>query len=239
LDPGFQLKYTGYLVTITLLLSVSLGVILFRTSTEVIVQSEQNVEQGARIVTLGREVVDESRKVSAVVRMNIIKDPVYQDNPDLLDAFNGDADIQDKRLESQRQELEDQSRSLVVQAEALRRFQRGLLWTLVGVLTFLVVAIGLAGIVVTHKVAGPIFKMRRHLDDVAAGNLTVPRGLRKGDELVDFFAAFQNMVVSLRTTRESQIADLDAALGELSGDVSSDHLRGIERIRDGLRAGLD
>jgi methyl-accepting chemotaxis protein len=239
LDPHFQLKYTGYLVAITVLLSASLGAVLYRTSSEVLSQSEQNVAQGERIVRLGREVVDESRKVSAVVRMNIVKDPVYQNNPDLLDAFNGDADAQDQRLESQRRELEGQSRYLAGQAESLRRFQHGLFWVLGGVLGLLVVAIGGAGIVVTHKVAGPIYKMRRHLGDVAEGDLRMPRGLRKGDELVDFFLAFQHMVQALRDGRASQIAELDEAMRELEKDVSADQLARLRQLRDSLGRGLD
>lgn len=238
LDRHFQLKYTGYLVAISLLLSISLGVVLFRMSSEVITQSEHNVEQGARIVTLGREVVEESRKVSAVVRMNIVKDPVYRDNPDLLDAFNGDAKVQDKRLEKQNAELEAQSQSLSAQAERIRRFQRGLLWSLVGALTLLVLAIGVAGIFVTHKVAGPIFKMRRHLEDVASGNLQVPRGLRKGDELVEFFASFQAMVVSLRETRQRQIDQLDQVMRDLEDDLPREKLEGLERMRASLESAL-
>ncbi|HSC87669.1 MAG TPA: HAMP domain-containing protein [Polyangiaceae bacterium] len=239
LDRRFQLKYTGYLVAITLLLSVSLGSILFRTSSEVLSQSEQNVAQGERIVKLGREVVDESRKVSAVVRMNIVKDPVYQNNPDLLEAFNQDAAAQDQRLESQRGELEAQRRYLNIQAESLRGFQRGLLWVLTGVLALLVVAIGVAGIVVTHRVAGPIYKMKRHLGDVAAGDLSVPRGLRKGDELVEFFAAFCHMVESLRASRESQAGEVERLLVELDGKLSSEERASLEGLRASLRAGLD
>ena len=238
LDRHFQLKYTGYLVAIALLLSFSLGLVLFRTSEEVIAQSEKNVSQGSQIVTLGREVVDESHKVSAVVRMNIVKDPVYQNNPDLLDAFNGDADLQDRRLQEQRSRLEAQSRSLHDQAEALRRFQKTLLWTLVGILSALVVAIGLAGIVVTHKVAGPIFKMKRHLIDVAGGDLKVPSGLRKGDELVDFFAAFQSMVVSLRNSREEQLHELEQAQGFLGAEAPEPARSALSRLRKSLESGL-
>lgn len=238
LDRHFQLKYTGYLVAIALLLSFSLGLVLFRTSEEVIAQSEKNVTQGAQIVTLGREVVDESHKVSAVVRMNIVKDPVYQNNPDLLDAFNGDADQQDRRLQEQRARLEAQSRSLHDQAEALRRFQKTLLWSLVGILSALVVAIGLAGIVVTHKVAGPIFKMKRHLIDVTGGDLKVPSGLRKGDELVDFFTAFQSMVVSLRKSREEQLYELEQAQGFLGPEAPEPAQGALSRLRKSLESGL-
>src|SRR5690606_1258922 len=122
-------------------------------------QSERNAKQGEQIVELGKEVVGESRKVSAVVRMNIVKDPIYQDDPDLLSAFNSDADEQDKKLDAQTARLESQRKALAAQAAQLESFHKAMLFSLAGLLTLLVVGIGIAGIFVTHKVAGPIFKM--------------------------------------------------------------------------------
>ncbi len=174
IDPRFQLKYVFYLVAIALCLSVSLGLILWKTSAEVIERSESNVKQGEQIVALGDEVLAESRKVSAVVQMNIVKDPIYQDEPDLLEAFTIEAKEQDARLDLQQKELQAQKQSLKSEADASKKFHRVLLTTLVGSLSLLVVAIGFAAIVVTHKVAGPIFKMKRHLKEVAAGQLQVP-----------------------------------------------------------------
>lgn len=235
LDRRFQLKYAGYLVSIALVLSVSLGAVLWRTSEAVVAQSKQNVERGEQIVTLGNEVVAESRKVSAVVRMNIVKDPEYQDNPDLLAAFNSDAEHQDARLATQQAQLEQQRLDLAAQSERLAASQKRTLWTLVVVLTVLVMAIGAAGIVVTHKVAGPIFKMKRQLREVAEGRLRLPSGLRKGDELVDFHDAFRGMVEHLRQEREKHIEILDTALAEL--EPAAGQLESLARLK-ALRAEL-
>lgn len=235
LDRGFQLKYAGYLVAIALVLSASLGAVLWRTSEAVVAQSKENVERGGQIVALGNEVVAESRKVSAVVRMNIVKDPEYQDNPDLLAAFNSDAESQDARLASQQAQLEQQRLDLAAQSERLAASQKRTLWTLVGVLTVLVVAIGAAGIVVTHKVAGPIFKMKRQLRDVAQGSLRLPSGLRRGDELIEFHDAFRGMVAHLREEREKHIEILDAALAELG--PAADQPETVARLQ-ALRAEL-
>src|SRR5262245_56168382 len=101
LDSHFQLKYSGYLVLLAVALSAGLGFMLFRSSSDVINQSAATVRQGDEVVARGREVVAESQKVSAVVQMNIIKDPVYSDNPALLDAFKADAAEQDARLKKQ------------------------------------------------------------------------------------------------------------------------------------------
>ncbi len=239
LDRHFQLKYTAYLVLIALALSVSLGAVLWRTSRAMIAQSQQNVERGEQIVSLGKEVVGESRKVSAVVRMNIVRDPVYQDNPDLLAAFNADASSQDQRLASQQASLEEQRKILADQSAHLARTQTMMLWTLVGVLTALVAAIGLAGIMVTHKVAGPIFKMKRQLMDVAEGHWKLPSPLRKGDELVEFHQSFRDMVSSLRDERQRQVASLDKGIAALESRTDGESLASLKELRREMQASLD
>lgn len=239
LDRHFQLKYTAYLVLIALALSASLGAVLWRTSQAMIAQSRQNVERGAQIVTLGKEVVGESRKVSAVVRMNIVRDPVYQDNPDLLAAFNADAASQDQRLAGQQASLEEQRKLLEDQSARLARTQSAVLWTLVGVLTALVAAIGFAGIMVTHRVAGPIFKMKRQLTDVAEGHWKLPSPLRKGDELVEFHQSFRDMVQSLRSERERQVASLDSGISALEAHVDAERLASLRQLRKDMQTSLD
>lgn len=238
LDRRFQLKYAGYLMAITTLLGAGLGLILWVTSEQLLVHSKRAAEQGEQIVQLGREVVGESKKVSAVVRMNIVKDPIYQDDPDLLEAFNAETTKQDRKLDEQSAFLEKQRSNLVERSVELERSYRVMLTSLVVALVLLVLGIGAAGIVVTHKVAGPIFKMRKHLKQVTAGELEVPWGLRKGDELVEFFDAFREMVASLRSARETQLAMLDEVIDTLGPQVEETKLLPLRRLRAELQKGL-
>lgn len=239
LDPHFQFKYSAYLVVIALLLGGSLGVVLWQTSREVVAQSQKNVEQGQRVVELGREVVGESRKVSEVVKMNIVKDPVYQDNPALLEAFTTDAKKQDQRLKDQEAKLVAQAESLKQETSKLQAFQQRMMQTLIAVLVLLVVGIFLAGIMVTHKVAGPIYKMKRQIKDVGEGRLRIPGKLRKGDELVHFFDAFDGMVRSLRARQQSEIEMLDRAIAELEGKAEPSALEPLHALRKEMQDALD
>ena len=239
LDSHFQLKYTSYLVGIALLFSVSLGLMIWRTSVAVIAQSHQAVHQGEQVVERGRQVVSESRKVSEVVKMNIIKDPVYSDNPALHDAFKSDADKQDERLKAQQEALEGQATALREQASSLTEKQHIMLYTLVGALSLLVILIGFAGIFVTHKVAGPIFKMKRQISDVGEGRLKIPGKLRKGDELVDFFDTFETMVRNLRQRQEEEIAKLDRAITTLEPKAEPGELEPLYQLRTEMKAALD
>ncbi len=238
IDPKFQLKYVFYLVSIALCLSVSLGLILWKTSARVIERSESNVMHGEQIVALGDEVLSESRKVSAVVQMNIVKDPIYNDERASLEAVTEEAKVQDARLDAQRKELQAQRVSLHLEAEASRDFHRILLLTLLGSLSLLVVAIGFAAIFVTHKVAGPIFKMKRHLAEVTSGKLEVPWPLRKGDELVEFFDAFRDMVIALRERRLAELNKLERLEELLGSELSAEQQTALQELKLGLAAGV-
>ena len=239
LDPHFQLKYSGYLVGIALLVSIGLGVVLWRTSQAVIDQSRHAVKQGEQVVARGRELVDESRKVSLVVQMNIVKDPVYSENPALLEAFKADTDRQDQRFVMQQKSLEAQARDLKSQSVSIEKQQRTMLITMCVALALLVVLIGLAGIVVTHRVAGPIHKMRRQIREVGEGTLRPPTPLRRGDELVECFAAFDTMVKNLRARQESEIQQIDGVLSGLEPRVASEELEPLRRLRREMQRSLD
>lgn len=238
LDPHFQLKYTGYLVLIALALSAALGIILWRTSDAVISQSQKSVSLGEEVVKRGRDVVEESKKVSQVVKMNIVKDPDYKDNPALREAFDEDAKKQDEVLNKQQEDLEAQATRLKEQSTQLAEQRSTVAWALTGVLVALVLLIGFAGIIVTHRVAGPIFKMKRHLREVGEGHLKVPGALRKGDELVHFFEAFADMVRDLRKRQEAEIAKLDEALESLRGKASDEDLKPLEDLKKEMQDAL-
>jgi len=220
LDAHFQLKYAGFLAIITAVLSIVLGFLLWQTSKSLIAQSQTAVAQGEQAVLLGHKVTKESRKVSEVVQMNIVKDPMYGDNPELLEAFKADAKKQDDALAAQQQELENQASALTRQAAQIETQQRTMLFTLFSVLTLLVLAVGAAGIVITHKVAGPVFKMKRQITQLGEGSLAMPAPLREGDELRDFFEAFEKAVKALRERRIRERAELKEAIDVLrKGDA--------------------
>src|SRR4029079_19038191 len=110
---------------------------------------------------------------------------------------------------------------------------------LILVLALLVIGVGLAGIVVTHKVAGPIHKMKKQLRELAAGNVAVPYPLRKGDELVDFFEEFRRMVRKLRKRQEEEIQLLDRAILNLKDKTSEEELNELRNLRANMQASLE
>ncbi|HEY5148102.1 MAG TPA: hypothetical protein VII82_15110, partial [Polyangiaceae bacterium] len=89
LDSRFQLKYTGFLVIVAVGISGVMGAVLYETTLSVVGESSA--------------LVDESKKVSEVSRMNI-RD-LASDSPELLTEFNREADAHDKALGDQQTRL--------------------------------------------------------------------------------------------------------------------------------------
>jgi methyl-accepting chemotaxis protein len=217
LDRHFQLKYSGYLMGIALFLSASLGFILWQTSRELIAESRSSVKLGELVVERGRTLLAESEKVNSVVRMNIVQ--AYADDPGLLEVFQGASDQRDTALAQGQKQLEENSTALRHQSERLEHESVIAAVAIVVALLLLVVGVGLAGVVVTHKVAGPIFKMKRLLAELAKGHFRVVARLRKGDELQAFFDAFNEAAGELGRRQEEHIRQLELALQKLEASA--------------------
>src|SRR5689334_9648020 len=230
LDKGFQLKYAGMLAGVAIVVSAIFGVGLGVTSKrlieqnrEAVAQSQDLVKQGQETVRRGQLVIKESKKVNAVVSMNIAK--VYPDNPELGKDFAEQAatdeaqfEAEQKRLETEAASLEKRATDLEKQAASFAAQQQALIWGLVLALVVLVVCIGFAGIVVTHKVAGPVFKMQRMFGQVGDGHFSVRERLRKGDEMQTFFEAFENMLSRLRDIQGKDMKRIEDAIARIEGN---------------------
>lgn len=104
----------------------------------------------------------------------------------------------------------------------------------------LTLILGVTGIVITHRIVGPAYKLKLLLSDVASGKLNIKSGLRKGDELQDVGAAFKSMVAALRERREEELAQLDEALeAAKEAEVDEDVVAKIEALKERLQATLD
>ena len=179
IDLRFQLKYTGYLVGLSLAISGVLGGFLWMQS---------------------KALVDESKKVSEISRMTAAE-LIGPDNSAFMSDYEKETNAHDGKLMKQQQTMR---------------------YALVGGLAAMVFLIGVLGIYITHKVAGPIYKIKRLLRQVAAGKLSFEGKLRKGDELQDVFEAFASMVDNLRKRHEESVRDLDHAIA-MAKDAGATH----------------
>lgn len=105
----------------------------------------------------------------------------------------------------------DPARDEALRAEkiaALRDRQAHLEWVLIGAVVLLSGGLFVFGILMTHKVAGPLYKIGLYLDKVKNGKFDKVYNLRKGDQLVEFFEHFKQAHESLRQMQERDVAQL-------------------------------
>lgn len=226
LDAPFQLKYTGYIVSAALIVAAVLGGFLHKTNSDLARQSNE-------VVAASRQVAEESRKVSDMVKMTIKDDPIYSQNPELLNTVAGASTEEDGKRDDYEKKVEAQNAALLHQQQVMS-------YSLLGGLSLLVILMGLMGIYVTHKIAGPVYKMKLLLGQVGQGKLNVKSGLRKGDELQHFFEAFQKMVEQLKARHADDLAALDAAISEAKAQGASDEaLAKVRALRDEMQRAHD
>lgn len=188
LEPRFQLKYTGMVVAVTVVVASVLGYVALQYS------MGQTQALNMQMMELKRAQGEQ-----------------------LDDQFIAD-------MESYARDEDERVRNHVI---------LGIL-----VMTF---ALGFTGVIVTHRLVGPAYRLRRLLNGIGAGRIQVGFGLRKGDELQDVFEAFRLMVLALRDSHMSDIAKLDAAIEKakasgVSDEVLADVLAVRDRLRDAIGA---
>ena len=110
---------------------------------------------------------------------------------------------------------------------------------LIGVV-LMALALGFTGIVVTHRVVGPAYRMRRLFEHVGEGHLEVVTGIRKGDELQELFHSFAQMIESLREQRSEDIERLEDTLIKMeAAGVQSAHITELRAVLDRIRKSVD
>ena len=113
---------------------------------------------------------------------------------------------------------------------------RTVLLGIIGFGVILVLSIGGVGILLTHKVAGPLYKISSFFGRIRDNRLgPAPAKLRKGDELQDFYLSFRDMHNAIRGRTEEDVRVLENALAALEGapDV---HSPTVQRALEDLRS---
>jgi nitrogen fixation/metabolism regulation signal transduction histidine kinase len=223
-DPRFQLKYTGLLVGVVLAVMLALGLVIWRTA--------ETASAHARLATSQAEkAMLESQTSSRITRQNALAQAA--DSPDLLKMLEEEIAQVDREAEKNLADVKQRGRDI----EAQRQRMIGLL---VGSGVALVLLLGVMGIFITHRIVGPVFKLKRLLRQVGTSRLGVKERLRRGDELEDLFDTFLQMTYSLTALQRGRLATLDATIrkAEATG-AAAEVLDGLRALRAQLCLGLD
>lgn len=116
---------------------------------------------------------------------------------------------------------------------------RAVLVAIMGGIGVLALALGFTGIIVTHRLVGPAYKLKMLLRRVGDGHIKIEGGLRKHDELHDVFDSFQRMVNNMRADRQRDIGELDTAIENASKLGATDLAASLRTMRERLQKSLD
>ena len=87
----------------------------------------------------------------------------------------------------------------------------------------LLVGLGVYGIKMTHKVAGPLFKVSLYLGKMRDGRLDKGYHLRKGDQLVEFYDHFKTAHAGVVDMEKADIAKLVQVIAAAEAAGAGDH----------------
>ncbi len=216
LDSRFQLKFAVYFTIPTVIISGFLGYFIASTTGSLFGQMQQAVEARSKSAETSKELG------TCTLNNDLTKG---LDDPALMTKLEARSKEIDAAYDAEKLAIFQQQKDLVAQ-------QQTTLTVLVGILALFVFAIGLLAIVITHRIVGPLFRIKRMGREVTSGVIRPPEyGLRPGDELKDVFDVFATMVKSLRDRTEADLKAVDAAIAGESG--------ALERHRAELLARLD
>lgn len=97
-------------------------------------------------------------------------------------------------------------------------------------------ALGLFGVLITHRVAGPVYVMSHYVAVLAKGRYPLMRPLRKRDELKGFFERFQEAIDLLRQREAAEADQLEQAIERLRGAGGSPEVQKVIDTLEEMKA---
>jgi nitrogen fixation/metabolism regulation signal transduction histidine kinase len=216
LDSRFQLKFAVYFIVPTLIISAVLGAFIAHTTGNLFRRMNEAVEARSKSAETSKELG------TCTLNNDLAKG---LDDPALMTKLEARSKEIDAAYEAEKAAVVQAQKELVAQ-------QQTTITVLVALLVLFVLLIGVVAIVITHRIVGPLFRIKRMGREVTSGVIRPPEyGLRPGDELKDVFDVFATMVKALRERAEADLKAVDAAL---AGDAEA-----LRKHREELAARLE
>lgn len=116
------------------------------------------------------------------------------------------------------------------------RGERRITVGMVAVGLILLVGITLYGIVMTHRVAGPLYKISLYLNKLRDGRYDTVYNLRKGDQLVAFYEQFKRAHAGLRSMQDEDLAALREAIAMAEREGLAERSAELAELVEEMRA---
>lgn len=257
INKRYQLRFTLFMVGLSSLLMIGLGIWVMRVANETTEVSMTSVRGDAcpRVPAVGTAAPDEEPAPRPSMRLEEpsgetaandapVAAPSEEPKPEAKVDEPGPADVKpeaakpplDPETRRVNVQLDESSMTLTPtvpgdyvelvvahwtcelrQADKFGRLEHGrrrILWAMILTGIALVVGLALYGIKMTHRVAGPLFKVSLYLSKMRGGRYDKVYNLRKGDQLIEFydhFKAAHGGVVAMQREDIAKLAEVIAA----------------------------
>lgn len=221
IDARFQLKYTGLLVGVVLAIMLVLGAMIWRTAKVATDQAAYASQQAERAL-------NEANTSAKLLKMNAsgYDDPILKKSlDDDLAAIEAEHAKNLAAVEAQRAEIDRQQKRMAL---------------LLGLgSASVVLVLAFMGVFITHRIVGPVFRIKRLLRQVGTARFSVKQRLRRGDELEDLFETFIQMTHSLEALQAGRRATLESTIAKAEkAHVPPEVMSGLRALHAQLSLGL-
>ena len=110
---------------------------------------------------------------------------------------------------------------------------------LTNLITLVLISVAAIGVVllISHKIAGPLFRFEKELNAIGEGDLTIRVALRKKDQLVGMAESLNAMTAKLQRNLGALKNELEGCLASINGQSSNDALgKNLQQILERLNS---
>ncbi|MBI5513594.1 MAG: HAMP domain-containing protein [Deltaproteobacteria bacterium] len=237
LVPRFQLKYTIALVGVAAVLLVALGAMVARTSAVAVAQARDAVDLASLAEDQSERALRESQSSARILRMQQLA--AAPDDPAVVRTIERELEEVERRYRADLARVQRQRAKVRSQRELIAWSRARTLQVLVVAGVSMLLALTILGVMVTHRIVGPVHRMKRLFTEVGQGTLRLQGKLRRGDELTDLYDAFEAMILALRTIQARELSELDAAIALAEkGGADPETLAALRALRGRMDAHL-
>jgi len=231
IDRRFQLKYTGMIMALSFALILALGFLLYMQLLATVKENARAVELSADAARASADAARVSKENSEIVIGQALAEDYFSD-PEVTEKFIARMEEPVEEVKAKAESMEKQAAAMEEESEAFqaRATQLPILLALFG-LTFLLFLF-LISIYTTHKVAGPMYKIKKLMSEVDGDSLHVDGKLRKGDEMWELFLSFNNMIERLRKHQREEARELEGLIEGLEEEDGKKRDAAIEDLRE-------
>jgi nitrogen fixation/metabolism regulation signal transduction histidine kinase len=242
IDRRFQLKYTMMIMGLSLVLIAALGGLLYQQVLATVDENAKATEGTAAAARASADAAKVSKENSEIIIAQALADDYFQD-PEVTKKFVEDMKKPVEDVKAKAVAMDEQARNMEEESGEFRKRARQLplLLALFGI-TFLLFLF-LISIYTTHKIAGPMYKIKKLMSEVDGDSLHIAGALRRGDEMWELFDAFNSMIERLRKHQSDEARRLARLIDELEkaeNDEARKEIAGqLSAFKDQMEAALE